>query len=1545
MALINPPPPTLSADNLSIFYTTDELLSASPTLVLHGRSATASAIPTNSRIQVHIYSPAGFQSFPRLTVAPSSPLYAAVDCLAREEQGDEICRGLAFSLYKYFSELSDGVKNTWETRANSFGQLPSAPKLFSDAHAAILASRMVKIENPAHVIEDIKQSLAQQTISWIDLDIVVPAGSMRQPPENMRESDLFNASEEDTIDQRYGDIAPCVRLFGQSAFLPTSKLKRAPSRPTNLNRTLAFTKKQKENLRREMIELLDTEESYVSKIYDLLHSVAEDFRQKAKKKSMSSGSPSEQALKGLFPPSLDQILQVNSSFLEVIRNILDATEDEAIHDLENTSDDPDVVSAVDPNGPDVTGAVTLARSLVEWFPRFSDCYTQYIHAHAEFSGFLRIFLSETGSSFSRRVQETGEQRLMSMLIEPVQRLPRYNLYIDNIVKQLPVRHPALKPFLKARDIISEICSRESSGSQQVKIMNNLRRSVASWPVDFQARGRFITAVDVTELAPPYRVKFQGVGADPGIFLLFTDCLVLLRKLSRRNTNARSLIAELEGSSAMEIDSDGRMQPDLVFHEQFSLSELSISEANDGRVLHLQSSRTKPDHEVPRVFSLSMAYEGRAAKFSEEFVKARVEGRFPEAERDSYKWEVRSVPGDLSLFPAISEDLAGHRPSGRRLPAPIRVYIDPSKFSATAKPGDLGIEVVCRLSILGENFYLLDITGTNDYASRDRLSSTEFMPVFTKRLSNFFQLRNQIRNPAMTSLFLMRNQQILSSLNVILPGVDPEPSGDKTFRSASPVKMLSSFFSGTSKDSNSFRKQRPMSTLGDAPRLLAPSSSRPQSRDRPLSRDRPESRDSESTSRPQSAGVGTVSSTPTRTAESMSKLEDTLCAYLLALHSRKGNVVGKNIRNRATADELVVNELYNALLEDPANHQAAAHASVDVVFSAFEKFVKIAWKEKMGPVVAGPILIAFQSKSDSSYPGEFESYFRQIFSDMSPPNQRALQSIVKLLADLLEGTGNDGDRGILTASFAEILVTDGNANDFISLLDRFVEDIYLLFAPEPSTPLHSSISSETRIRLAHTGSLSSNASSLRKKFGLGGLTRENSKSDLESKFGSVFRTLSKTARGESSRNDQTQPAGMSRASLVRSRSTDTDARVSPKRPVSRDRPTVLGAFAFEDDTSHSGRSFLGVSGLDTIGEVPSAHKHPRKKRRSSLSDLKPLQCPAPGTPTWSPQTPRRPTHVRQTSASPSTPTRTPKTSHIPEPVPTPLTRSSSPTKENGPPRTHRGHSPLKTPIPAATSDVTIISRGPSKRRSDSVSGIPMLKTSSTAPPILSERPSSGNTPKVSSTTKVPTATGRKPPLSSSPPKKLRMQSPQKLRERLQKEQNAIATSSPMLQAELCKIGDEIAAQASLRSASPVRASRSNTVHSSSSKSSSLTPSIASMGPLIGRVTTLESRLSTLISETESRTKAIGADLSSSLQVSETKARKLDELYREANAENEALYAKFNDELIKVVRNVRGGDGVEELKRLLKASQEEVAVLKRESSRLKRENVGLRAQLRE
>lgn len=92
---------------------------------------------------------------------------------------------------------------------------------------------------------------------------------------------------------------------------------------------------------------------------------------------------------------------------------------------------------------------------------------------------------------------------------------------------------------------------------------------------------------------------------------------------------------------------------------------------------------------------------------------------------------------------------------------------------------------------------------------------------------------------------------------------------------------------------------------------------------------------------------------------------------------------------------------------------------------------------MGQVMSVQTLDALQEKALKQFPGDFADYVRTVFGEMAPQNRRAFIAIIKLLADLLDGCGNDGDRGALTAAFAELLVTDGNPHDYINLLDRMI----------------------------------------------------------------------------------------------------------------------------------------------------------------------------------------------------------------------------------------------------------------------------------------------------------------------------------------------------------------------------------------------------------------------------------------------------------------------------------------------------------------------------
>lgn len=188
-------------------------------------------------------------------------------------------------------------------------------------------------------------------------------------------------------------------------------------------------------------------------------------------------------------------------------------------------------------------------------------------------------------------------------------------------------------------------------------------------------------------------------------------------------------------------------------------------------------------------------------------------------------------------------------------------------------------------------------------------------------------------------------------------------------------------------------------------------------------------------------------------------------------------------------------------------------------------------------------------------------------------------------------------------------------------------------------------------------------------------------------------------------------------------------------------------------------------------------------------------------------------------------------------------------------------------------------------------------------------------------------------SSSPQKtqKLRMQSPQKLRDRLQNEKKAHTSAQLGLKDELNLIRNELQGL-KLRPTQQIQAVNEYLDTDEHSLSSTLA----------SRLQTLELRFDTLSGELNGRTFAMERDLESSLVVSEKRLKKLDELYREASAENEALYDRFNSELSKLAKDVRSGSSEEALKTQLNSALEEIGRLKKENFRLKREVGGLRAQ---
>ena len=119
---------------------------------------------------------------------------------------------------------------------------------------------------------------------------------------------------------------------------------------------------------------------------------------------------------------------------------------------------------------------------------------------------------------------------------------------------------------------------------------------------------------------------------------------------------------------------------------------------------------------------------------------------------------------------------------------------------------------------------------------------------------------------------------------------------RNFRPMSPVKLISNFLGG-----GPMKQRSELPVLKPIPSIAPPLSMNMESNGaRAVEEKKPINK------------VSTVGAGNTDSKDTLTLLQETLATYLLSLHSRSGNVVGRVLRGRAGADELVVNELYNVL---------------------------------------------------------------------------------------------------------------------------------------------------------------------------------------------------------------------------------------------------------------------------------------------------------------------------------------------------------------------------------------------------------------------------------------------------------------------------------------------------------------------------------------------------------------------------------------------------------------------------------------------------------
>ncbi|KAI5288053.1 hypothetical protein KEM52_001322 [Ascosphaera acerosa] len=709
--------------------------------------------------------------------------------------------------------------------------------------------------------------------------------------------------------------------------------------------------------------------------------------------------------------------------------------------------------------------------------------------------------------------------------------------------------------------------------------------------------------------------------------------------------------------------------------------------------------------------------------------------------------------------------------------------------------------------------------------------------------------------------------------------------------------------------------------------------------------------------------------PDAQRDPLQSLEQTFTAYTIALRSREGNIIGRALLNRVHANATEVDELCNALIEDASRLQAAAEVTVDVLFASFEAFMNRYWKASFGPVISGTAMRDLLTKVDSMPPRQFEEDFRYFLRQLLPLNRRALTAVVDLLADLLDATGNDGDRGVLTATFAELIAEDCPPQSCIPLLDRFIQDFDELFGSANSvTPLEVEEACDAPSLSTHRslGSVSSDSAAVRRRFGFGhsktslsqfdGDDREakeakgsDKKESEDAKKGKVSHILRSLSKGKGLKEDEralhSKGSLSSKSSLFRSKSQNTivpdeSPIMIPRRP-SKDRTPIQSVFPQLqlDSDNNTPPSSSGDQPLESIGEeglpppLSMGKSKPKKKRRSSLSDLPPNASQRPaGT--------AHPVHRHEP--------------RVTTPLSSARSRSSLAISHHDTTQSRYQddhisagrYSPVSTrmqrPLSLRDSHAGLRSHGSAKGRSNlGQVNHPLVSTkslgrSSAIPPLSPRKGADVRTSRSAlSHRSTPdrltraAADGTQRPASPTKPLRTRMHNPQTLRGRLQADQTLLETAETNLLNEIKSLQEAMTAQSS--SESPSR-SGSETPNSSLASSQ-----------LFSRVCSLEARLSAMMTDFKTRADLLEKDIQASLLVSERRAQELDALYREATAQNAVLHEKYIQELDRLADSAMGHDSGEEALRLqLHATLVELERSRKENLRLKRENSALRSQ---
>jgi hypothetical protein len=128
------------------------------------------------------------------------------------------------------------------------------------------------------------------------------------------------------------------------------------------------------------------------------------------------------------------------------------------------------------------------------------------------------------------------------------------------------------------------------------------------------------------------------------------------------------------------------------------------------------------------------YGGRAGRIVEEIIKAKIEGRFTESERENGKWTLRSPSGTVGNLGILACVFEGEQNAEANRPAAskIRVVFDTPRTVCSKILGSSDLEVIISVSVMAEDQYRVHMDSIVGSPSSDVVTFESFVPVLSKR---------------------------------------------------------------------------------------------------------------------------------------------------------------------------------------------------------------------------------------------------------------------------------------------------------------------------------------------------------------------------------------------------------------------------------------------------------------------------------------------------------------------------------------------------------------------------------------------------------------------------------------------------------------------------------------------------------------------------------------------------------------------------------------------------------------------------------------------